>query len=440
VAWNHLRTPGPQPGYGLQGDELSHPDPRRRFARRSIQYLECPSGGAAQCETLALIDKASPHSLFDLMISEVSTPPKSTAADVHVPTGLTLWRSGLNFVHFCAEAADDFGLADGELHLALNCDPHTRDRESVQAAKQFHLHLLYWDAAALAPLEQAQSLDEIADRRLRRQALDPMSFLGARLVTEALTGTESAIPGASMMPLDDRAVVAGQRPLGAVLVLPGWEVLGAPGFEALIRRIHERLEWLAASLLEAFAGQRQPPDPWRRHPLLPLPEIQAAVGRLPFSEVAKAGLVALAQALRDMNPRTAERLARGTPGPRRDLMTLNQPCYALNLHAPGRAKPLAENAEVHLIIQPKLFSGIGGAGLLTLRGVPSVRIVRGERTFSADQWEQRARFQRAFACFNQERLLEADWPSDKVRPLPVARFAGPRQGWVAESRAARRRR
>jgi hypothetical protein len=116
-------------------------------------------------------------------------------------------------------------------------------------------------------------------------------------------------------------------------------------------------------------------------------------------------------------------------------MTLNQPCYALNLHAPGPGEPLAERAEVHLIIQPKLFSGIGGAGLLTLRGVPSVRIVRGEGTFSAAQWERRARFQRAFARFNQGRLLEAEWPVDAVRPLAMARFAGPTQGWVAETQA-----
>jgi hypothetical protein len=114
-----------------------------------------------------------------------------------------------------------------------------------------------------------------------------------------------------------------------------------------------------------------------------------------------------------------------------DLMTLNQPSYAMNLHAAGVGPGLADAAEVQLIIQPRLFSGIGGAGLLTLGGVPSVRVLRGQGTFSAAQWERRARFQRAFACFNEERLLEADGSHPALRPSPVRRFAGPVLGWVA---------
>jgi hypothetical protein len=48
-------------------------------------------------------------------------------------------------------------------------------------------------------------------------------------------------------------------------------------------------------------------------------------------------------------------------------MTLNLPCYALNLHAPlanAVDAPLIEADGVYLILQTKLFSGIGGAGLL----------------------------------------------------------------------------
>lgn len=433
VAWHHLRIPGPPPEYGLRGEELDHGDPRRRFARRSIQYLDCASSGLGDCETLALIDKASPHSLFDLMLSEVSTPSKSTAADVSALTGLTLWRTGLNFVRFCSDALviDEYELAGGELHLALNCDPRTWDRESVQAAKQFHLHLLYWDAPSLAPLAGAAPLTEIADRRLRRQALDPLTFLGARLVTEALSGVALGVPGARLLAPDDQAALAGTCPLGAVVSLPGWGVLDSPAFEALVRAIHGRLEWLAALLLETFTGQGQAPEPWRRHPLLPLAEIRSRIAGLPFSEGAKDGLRVLAGALRGLAPRVVERLARAAPARRMDLMTLNQPSHAMNLHATGAGPGLADAPEVQLIIQPRLFSGIGGAGLLTLGGVASVRVLRGQGTFSAAQWERRARFQRAFACFNEARLLEAEGNHPALRPSPVRRFAGPVLGWVA---------
>lgn len=435
VAWHHLRVPGPPPEYGLQGDELDHPDPRRRFARRSIHLLDCTPVGPGGCETLALIDKASPHSLFDLMVSEVSTASKSTAADVSAQTGLTLWRTGLNFVRFCAQAvvADAFGLSGGELHLALNCDPHTWDRESVQAAKQFHLHLLYWDAPSLEPLSHAQCLGGVADRRLRRQALDPLSFLGARLVTEALDGLNLGVPGASLVPTDEGAVLRGTRPLGAVMALPGWGVLESSGFEDLMRRVHRRLEWLAVLLIETFTGRGGIPSPWHRHPLLPVREIAARIDRLPFGDRAKGGLMDLAGALRDLAPDTARWLVRATPARRMGLMTLNQPSYAMNIHATASQRhPLAEGAQVQLIIQPKLFSGIGGAGLLTLGGVPSVRVLRGQGTFSADQWQRRAQFQRAFACFNQERLQGAQGAlREAVRPSPVRCFAGPALGWVA---------
>jgi hypothetical protein len=434
VAWHHLRVPGPPLEYGLQGDELDHPDPRRRFARRSIHLLDCTRRGPSGCETLALIDKASPHSLFDLMLSETSTPSKSTAADVSVQTGRTLWCTGLNFVRFCSEGSvvDEYGLSGGELHLALNCDPHTEDRESVQAAKQFHLHLLYWDAAALAPLRNAEPLAEITDRRLRRQALDPLSFLGARLVTEALEGIDLGVPGAFLVPVDEWAVLRGERPLGAVMTLSDWAVLESPGFEDLMRRVHQRLEWLAGSLIESFTGRRETPRPWHRHPLLPVREIAARVDRLPLGDLVRDGLMHLAGALRGLAPDTARWLAGATPARRMGLMTLNQPSYAMNLHATAsQGHPMAEGALVHLIIQPKLFSGIGGAGLLTLGGVPSVRVLRGQGTFGADAWPRRARFQRAFACFNQERLLARGGTEDGVRPSRVRRFAGPALGWVA---------
>jgi hypothetical protein len=433
VAWHHLRTPGPPREYGLRGEELHHPDPRRRFARRSIQTLDCASNGSEGCETLALIDKASPHSLFDLMLSEVSSPSKSTAADVSALTGMTLWRTGLNFVRFCSQAsvADEYGLRGAELHLALNCDPNTWDRESVQAAKQFHLHLLCWDALALAPLAKAQALAEVRDRRLRRQSLDPLTFLGARLVTDALGGIDLGIPGADLLASDNQTVLVGGRPLGAVISLPGWWVLESPAFEGLVRRIHRRLEWLAALVLEAFTGHPEAPIPWQRHPLLPVPEIRSRITGLPFTDTARDGLIALAGALRGIAPRVAQRIARATPVRRMDLMTLNQPSYAMNLRAAGVVGESPEEARVQLIIQPKLFSGIGGAGLLTLGGVPSVRVLRGQGTFSNPQWARRARFQRAFACFNEERLQEAEGAGAAFRPSPVRRFAGPALGWVA---------
>lgn len=425
VAWEHLRIPGPPAEFALTRTEIEHPDPQRRFARRTIQEILCEG------DRLALIDKASPHSLYDLMVSEISDPPKATPDAVEPLTGRVLWRTGLAFVRFVSdpEVMRRFDLADGELHLALNCDPNTHDRESVQAAKQFHLHLLYWSGEALKPLESAVRLGAATDVRLRRQAVDPLAFLGAHLIHASLAGFDLGIPGARLAMPDDRLAIRGARPLGCLIELPGWQVLDDPAFEDLIRRLQLRLESLAADLLEIFTGHRRAPLPWHRHALRTHADIARGLAALPVSARIRAGLGELSLALRDLPVSTARRLERTDARRRMALMTLNQPCYVLNLHAPERNRPgarLADAGVVYLTIQPKLFSGIGGAGLLGLGGVPSVRILRGEGCLSVESWQRRGRFQRAFAERNQR--LQSDDPD--IRFGPLKRFVDPSTGWA----------
>jgi hypothetical protein len=426
VAWSALRVPGPPPGYGLTADEIAHPDAAVRFARRTVQTLNCD--GPEGQDTLALVDKAAPHALYDLMLTEVSPDLKSTALDVTPATGRTLWRTGANFVRFCADPdrARDHGLEGGELRLVINCDPHTLDRESVQAAKQFHLHLLYWTRAELDALAGAAPLGAGGgvDPRLRRQALDPISFLGGRLLTEALAGLERRIPGARVLPADEDAILRGSRPFGWVMALPGWGVLESPAFETLVRELHRALVDLAARLGETFTGHPEPPMPWTRHRLLPPARLGARIDVLPYSDGVRGGLHALAETLRDLPTRCSRRLARGSAATRMHLMTLNLPSYALALHAPD---PGWSAAPVWLSVQPRLFSGIGGAGLLSLGGVPSVRVLRGRGVYDEGQWQARARFQRALARYNQARIQGSE---PGLRLHDPNRFAGAVQGWI----------
>jgi hypothetical protein len=110
-------------------------------------------------------------------------------------------------------------------------------------------------------------------------------------------------------------------------------------------------------------------------------------------------------------------------------MTLNQPCYALNLYAPRPNRPdapLIEADQVYLILQTKLFSGTGGAGLLTLDGIPSVRVLRGSGRYTEAQWRRRAEFQHAFALFNSHALGE----SLGLGCTPVRRLIDFEQGWA----------
>jgi hypothetical protein len=428
VAWDALRVPGPPAAFALTPRELDAPAPLERFHRRTIQLLDCAGAGG---DRLALVDKAMPHALHDLMLSEASAVDKPTPADVAADTGRALWRTGLEFVRFVSDPGSQrtFGLEGGELHLALNCDPNTADRESVQAAKQFHLHLLYWTAGELAALRAPGRLSEQTSARRRRQYLDPLSFTGARVIQEALAGLELVVPGARLAPLDEHAVIAGKQPLGCVIRLPGWQVLASAEFEDLIRRLHGRLRQAGERLCAAFTGESAPPAPWRRHPLLPVGEIRARLARQGWPASVTEGLLALAAGLRDLHQLDAARLRRASAAARSHCMTLNQPCYGLNLHAPRRndpGAPLIDAGHVDLIIQTKLFSAVGGAGLLTLGGIPSVRILRGQGTYSPGDWRRRAAFQRAFALHNTSALKELI----AAGCAPVRRLEDFERGWV----------
>jgi len=427
IAWHHMKIPGPPLDFALTDREREHPDPAVCYGRRTIQLL-----GAAD-DRLALVDKASPHALRDLMVSGLASPPHPSPGEVAPLIGQLLWRTASGFVRFVSQPAVQrkFSLEGGRLQLALNCDPNTLDRESCQANKQFHLHLLYWSSPELNPLAQPECFAEINDPMLRRQALDPLAFLGARLIHEGLTDLPLAACGAELLPWNENDAIAGRTPLGCLIRIPGWDLLDDPAFESLVRGIDQRITTMAADLLAAFTGRRDPPPPWDRHRLLPQRQIQANLEQQAWSHQVRSGLRQLAEHLRDLQPSFSERLRRGRASRRKHHLSLNQPCYSLNVCAPAPnsvERPLDGAPEVWLILQAKLFSGIGGAGLPSLAGIPSVRIVRGEGTFSAEQWHYRARFQRDFALYNEKRLAGME----DVDLQPVRRFADTSRGWVEE--------
>ena len=273
VAWDALRIPGPPAALALTPYEITAARPLDRFHRRTIALLDCSAVGdgafaaADSRDCLALVDKAIPHALFDLMLSEASPRDKSTPVDVLPITGQLLWLTGLELVRFVSEPEHQraFGLTGGQLRLAINCDPNTADRESVQAAKQFHLHLLYWTANELSALRQPSRLADEHSPVRRRQCLDPLSFLGARVLHAALSDFELGIADAQLLPCDAAGMVDGSRPLGCVIRLPGWQVLELPAFEDMIRRLHQRLAQTGERLLDAFTGHGEPPAPWQRY-------------------------------------------------------------------------------------------------------------------------------------------------------------------------------
>ena len=183
-------------------------------------------------------------------------------------------------------------------------------------------------------------------------------------------------------------------------------MLATAAFEQFIRSLHHRLVETATLLLQAFTGATQPPAPWQRHRLLPSARIAEQLGRLGLSAESNTGLLALAQRLHDLPDSVAQSLRHAAPARRMHCMTLNQPCYSLTLSPmDARGNPsLSSDGPLLLSLQVKLLSGIGGAGLFSFPGIPSVRVLRSQGCFSDADWRQRADFQRRFAAYNSSAL------------------------------------
>jgi hypothetical protein len=446
VAWQQLRIPGPPPALALSPAEQTAQTPETRFARRSIQRLElsgetAPDSGRSTptepTDQLALIDKASPHAQFDLMLTEVSPrsagqSPKADAGAVMPITGQLLWQTAANFHRFVSypEIRREFRLGaepdatygagrmsmaevatqSGWLQLALNCDPNTHDRESVQALKSFHLHLIYWQPSELRALNQVDRHWGQRDPYLGRQCLDPLSFIGPRLLDDILQALDPDLSalGAHRLPADASATCAGLRPMGCLIALPSWGLLATAAFEQLIRQLHRRLAAAASALLRAFTGAEQAPTPWQRHRLLPLRQMTQNLESIGLSAESRTDLLTLAQHLHDLPSPLAQHLKRASPARRMHQMTLNQPSYSLSLSpmdALGRST-LGADGPLLLSLQLKLFSGIGGAGLFSFPGIPSVRVLRAQGRYSDADWQRRADFQRRFADHNTSALMK----------------------------------
>ena len=434
IAWDALHIPAPPDAFALDDEEHDSPDPGCRYRRRTIQSLQVTTPAsdhrAPQTDTLAFIDKAIPHSQFDLMATDTSPRVQATLTAIGERSLAALLRSAERFIAFVSQpdVRRRFGLENGLAHIALNCDPNTRDRESCQAVKSFHLHFIYWTAAELAGLNKTETLAQPVDDLPRRRVLDPLTALGSRLIHEHLQRCNFSNWNAQLIPYRDLPRGDETGLIGCLIRLPGWQVLPTRSFRTLLAQVHHGIEECTRAVLQAFTGRNDIPPPWSRWPLLPRPDIHRNLKDLPYSPPVLGDLGYLADTLQSLSPKTLDGL-RHRPRQRIQHLSLNPPSYALNLYSPqpnGPQQTLIDSSPIYLIIQPKLFSAVGGAGALPLAGIPSVYVRRGIGRFSETAWRLRAEFQREFLQFNQSSLEQfAD------RPLPPARqLTDCRQGWT----------
>lgn len=432
TAWDAIHIPALPAAFALNQQERDSEQSQQRYRRRTIQSLSIAS--ARQTDHIAFIDKALPHAQYELMAGDVGAQPRATVADIGERALQALLSSCERFAAFVSrpDTIARYQLQGGLAHCALNCDPHTLDRESCQAVKHFHLHYIYWTGSELQALRQPTTpLFQTGSSQRRLRILDPLLGLGSQLLHQRLQQQTLCHPQAELLPLPASSTPPSLP--GCLIRLPGWHALNQTGsanlaaLAALLRQIHHTIVDAGTELQRAYTDHSEPPPPWQRHPLLPADTIIGRLAALGYSSDATAQLIRLAEQLRTLHPATIQRL-RQRPARRIRHLSLIPPAYAINLHTPRPNSidtPLHHSDAITLIIQPKLFAAVGGAGSLPLAGIPSVHINRGQGHYSQQAWQQRNAFQREFLQFCQPQLARY---SDTALP-PVHQIHDFERGW-----------
>jgi hypothetical protein len=371
-------------------------------------------------DELAFIDKAFPHSRYDVMALVSSEPVRTSAIDLAAATKSLLGRLAYHFVEYLSDRSviREYGLEDGHFHMCFNYDRHTVDREnSMFYDKRFHLHLNYWPGRDLA-LSRTVSWGRIASTAERRRLLDPATFLGTSLLHDATLGQ---VAGLRLMSVDDERDLRLGLPPGLKLELAGFTALCGPHFADVLDELHLAAERVYSDIYEAFTGHGFETRVWSRPRLLPTARIAANLRKLSWlSPRSLAYLSPLAAKLTNLED-DALALYRHDEAARVRRMSLAGLDYSIGLASRQRntgATPLVTADKVLLVMQPRLFGDIGGAGLPWIDGIPIVKVdrSRGEVLSEAEVLDRRRLRERFLS-----KVTSGQYAGLQLRPLEIVR-------------------
>ncbi|MFH9820230.1 hypothetical protein [Streptomyces sp. NPDC017230] len=332
---------------------------------------EYPVDGCAG--RVAVIDKAWPHSLHDVMLLAASDHGRHTSVtDTPDPLLEALLRAALTYTDVVCdpETVHAFGLGGGQLTVGWNHD-RTLDRDNGQWwDKTMHWHLNLYPKLVRQRVKPTL-LRDIADATLRRSLVDPVAYLAQHVARDALK--EYALPaGCRLLPISPHQDATRLLPVGLKLQLPGWPFLATPQCRHLLRTLHQAAESGYRQVRDAFTGSPDSALPWSRPSLLPPDQVDKRLTRLAWlSPHSRILLMRLRHVLRDVTDRELL-LLRARPKLANRCLTLADLSYNLTLFSPTPVGPhLPASRAVFLVMQLKVFSYVGHAPAIG-RAVASV--------------------------------------------------------------------
>ncbi|MER6481415.1 hypothetical protein ACFFSH_35980 [Streptomyces filamentosus] len=314
-------------------------------------------------DRVAVIDKAWPHTLSDVMLLVASDQGRRTSVEDAPDAVLAALLAGaVAYTDHVSdpETARAFGLDGGQLTIGWNHD-RTLDRDNGQWwDKAMHWHLNLYPREVRAAVRTVP-LGEIADVELRRSLVDPVAYLSQHVVRDALRSF--TLPaGCRLLPISSHRDATRRLPVGFKLLLPGWPFLSTPECRHLLRALHQATEHAYRQVRHAFTGSPEPTPPWTRPALLPPDQVGEQLDRLTWlSPVSRNALMRLRSVLRDVTDRELHLLQERRSFANRCL-TLADLSYNITLFTPTLVGPgLPQSRSVILVMQFKLFSYVGHA-------------------------------------------------------------------------------
>ncbi len=362
------RLPGaPAPG------GHNHESPRAFYGDGFMMEVEVDG-----TDRVAFIEKALPHSRYDLMMLASDEQVKCAVTDLAARTKEFIFAVADRFIGFLSQAdvIGRYGLDRGHLHLAFNYDRYTTDREnSMCCDKRFHLHLNYWPGDELGQLRPVRWGD-ISEMTLRRRLVDPLAYAAGLIMRDRC---RELAPGLPLMPVDPERDESIGLPAGPKVSFPDWTFLRDRQFITMLDTMHDVADTAYQEIHAAFTGQGSKPRIWSRPGLLPGQQITQNLREMAWlSADTRRLLTRLALVLREVTAADMQAFRDGRVESVRGL-TLGGLDYAIAMFCQQRnsaSLPLSGAGPVYLVMHCKLFSDIGGAGLPTIDDIPVVRLDR----------------------------------------------------------------
>lgn len=353
---------------------------------------------------ITLMDKKNTHSLLDIMAIQTGRTNKPTLnelSDNELSFILQLYSIFLRFVNDNT-VINKYQLNGSLPRISFSCDPHTEDREGLQPVKRFHTHMYLMTNDTIKEAESNKiKYQDIKSEYLRRRLVDPISFLGNNLIFDIHENFITVPTEIKINKPDHISTINNNLQLGFnAKINNNNDFIGSPVFQKYLKDLHSSLQNVYTDIAYAFTGVRESAVCGKRHALLDKTEILKRLNQLNYlSRSSRQGLEQLVSTLKRPPIFLMKRIFTHDRRVIHHIPT-NGLCYAFSI-AQESVVYEGEDSKDNLVmnILPKMFSDIGGAGLVGLEGTGCVLLNRGHGSYNEEQMLERWKYQEEFLSY-----------------------------------------